>query len=151
MDIGIDILLNQYNISTGDISKGPFAFDCSSHVAIVALVDGDCVWLFPASSQEHTHDLFVLRDSQAVIDLTPNMQSLFSLSLQQTSFVYCGKKNLVTSSRKFIVEGLHNKSIFKQGEAGNDFMSQIFSAVSASRTLSTREKEKILNAMPKQD
>jgi hypothetical protein len=149
MDIGIDILLNLYPISTGDIFRGPFASDCSIHVAIVALVDGDCVWLFPASSQEHTHDLFVLRDSQAVIDLTPNMQSVFFPNLQQTSFVYCGKKNIVTSSRKFIVEGLHNKSIFKQGEAEKDFMSQIFSAVSASRTLNAREKEKILNALPK--
>lgn len=151
MDLGIDVLLKLYDISTGDIFRGPFASDCSIHVAIVAFVDGDSVWLFPASSQEHTHKLFLLRDPQAVIDITANMQSLFFPNVQQTSFVYCGKKNIVTSSRKFIVEGLHSKSIIKQGEAGKVFMAQVQVAISASRTLNPREKERILNSLTKQN
>ena len=73
MDLGRDFLLKHYSISTGDIFRGPFAYDCSIHVAVVAFVDGDSVWLFPASSQEHTHNLFILRDPQAVIDIPVGM------------------------------------------------------------------------------
>jgi len=92
MDLGRDFLLKHYSISTGDIFRGPFAYDCSIHEAVVAFVDGDSVWLFPASSQEHTHNLFILRDPQAVIDIPAGMQTLFFPNVQRTSFVYCGKK-----------------------------------------------------------
>ena len=128
--------MSLYIPKDGDIIFGPFANDLSNHNAVVLHVINKMVYLFPISSRENTLRYFKRMDSDAVVELNKaEIQAIFKNNAKDLSFIYCGKRNIITktiSEIQVLVE--KGEAFVRSVVANNDLMERIAFGVYNSRT-----------------
>ena len=138
-----------YYPKDGEILFGPFAKDLSPHNAVILHVIDKKVYLFPISSRENTLAFYNNTDSAAVVELTrEEKESIFRDKAKPISFIYCGKRNIITKSIVELQVLVEKKEAFVRPiMASQDLMERIVFGVYNSRTNDEETIKSILGSV----
>ena len=127
---------SNYDPKDGDIIYGPFANDYSQHNAVLLHIVEGVVYLFPISSREQTMNYYLDTDSAAVVRLSEEeIKEIFRSGAKEVSFIYCGKRNIITKSKVELLAMVNNgQAKVRRARASEDLIERIVFGVMNSRT-----------------
>lgn len=127
---------SNYDPKDGDIIFGPFANDRSLHNAVLLHIVEGVVYLFPISSREQTMNYYLCTDSAAVVQLSEEeIKDIFRSGAKEISFIYCGKRNIITKSKVELLAMVENgQAKVRRARASEGLIERIVFGVMNSRT-----------------
>lgn len=143
MRIAVDILEKFNSLKEGKVYYGEFARDTSFHAAVVITMHNDRLNCYCISSSKSFIDSVSKYDEKAVVKLSDVLVGKIFSEQRKESWIYCGKANLRTISRKDFLDMLSKRKISFREEIAEDFLSELKNAIRSSVTYSKRDLENL--------
>ena len=129
--------LEKFNLlKEGKVYYGEFARDTSFHAAVVITMHNNRLNCFCITSSASYIKSVSKIDKAAVVPLSKELVSRIFVEQQKESWIYCGRANLKTISKKEFLDLLSKNKISFRDEVSPDFLKQLQNAIRSSITYS---------------